>query len=117
MGHYEYVAIPFRLTNTLVTFQSLMNVVLTPYLRRIVIVFFDDVLIYSVSPKEHMQHLSTMFETLIINKLFAKLEKYSFAHDQEEYVRYIMSTKVVARDPTKIQAHNTMSWIVLSTQV
>lgn len=117
MGDYEFVVIPFGLTNALFTFQSLMNVVLAPYLQRIATVFFDEILIYSVSPTEHIQHLSTVFGTLIINKLFAKLKKYSFSHDQVEYLGHIMSTKGVARDPVKIQAHYIMSWIVLGTQV
>jgi hypothetical protein len=78
-GHYEYVVMPFGLTNALATFQQLMNSVLAPVLRKFVLVFFDDILIYSKSLTEHISHLKQVFQLLKSNNLFAKVSKCTFA--------------------------------------
>jgi hypothetical protein len=64
MGHFEYVVLPFGLTNALATFQSLMNIVLAEFLRKFPLVSFDDILICSASMPEHVQHLTAILQVL-----------------------------------------------------
>ena len=77
-GHYEFLVLPFRLTNTPAYFIGLMNRVFHPYLDKFMVVFIDDILIYSKSREEHTKHLRTMLSTLANHKLYAKLKKCDF---------------------------------------
>ena len=77
-GHFEFLVMPFGLSNAPATFQALMNDVLRPFLRRFVLVFFDDILIYSASWAEHLQHLSIVLQALRAHQLHLKRSKCSF---------------------------------------
>nr|AAL82656.1 retrotransposon protein, putative, unclassified [Oryza sativa Japonica Group]AAM18147.1 Putative gag-pol polyprotein [Oryza sativa Japonica Group] len=103
-GLYEFLVIPFGLTNALATFQSLMNDVLRPFLRRFVLVFFDDILVYSPTWTSHLQHLRTVFTALWAAQLFVKHTKCSFGDPSVAYLGHIISQHGFAMDAAKIQA-------------
>lgn len=103
-GHYQFRVMPFGLTNAPATFQCLMNDILSTFLRKSVMVFMDDILIYSPSLEAHAQHLRAVLQQLQTHQIFLKKTKCSFAQLQIEYLGHLISGAGVATDPVKTEA-------------
>ena len=103
-GHYEFLVMPFGLTNAPTTFMDLMNCVFRPYLDKFVIVFIDDILVYSSSREEHAKHLRIVLQTLREHQLYAKFIKCQFCLDRVAFLRHVVSAKGISVDPQKIEA-------------
>lgn len=103
-GHFEFRVMAFRLTGAPGTFQFTMNSTLSPYLRKFVLVFFDDILIYSRTFEEHLIHLKLVLELLVKDHWLVKLSKCSFAQRQISYLGHTISEQGVGTDPSKIAA-------------
>jgi hypothetical protein len=107
-GHFEFLVMPFGLTNAPATFQALMNETLKPYIRKFVLIFFDDILIYSAIWADHLQHLRMVLDTLRQCHLFAKESKCVFGAKQISYLGHVISEQGVAMDTTKVEV--VQSW-------
>lgn len=107
-GHYEWLVMPFRLTNAPTTFQGLMNDVFCPYLRKFVLVFFDDILVYSSSWHNHLQHLEIVLQLLQKETLYAKLSKCSFGTSEIDYLGHTISGDGVHMEKDKV--HAVLAW-------
>ena len=103
-GHYEFLVMPFGLTNAPTTFQSLMNDIFHTTLRRYVLVFFDDILIYSKTWEEHLVHLTMVFDTLLQNRLYVNHSRCLFGQQKVDYLGHIISSNGVSIDLEKIQS-------------
>lgn len=103
-GHYKFLVMPFGLKNAPATFQALMNTVFKPYLHRFVLVFFDDILVYSPDATKHKQHMATVLHTLQENQLYANLDKWEFGQPKLAYLGHVISAQGVAVDWSKIEA-------------
>ena len=93
----------FGLTNALAAFMDLMNKIFKPYLDKLVVVFIDDILIYSRSKTEHEEHLRCVLQILIKEKLYAKLKKCEFWLDKMAFLGHIVSKDGISVDPIKVE--------------
>src|SRR3954465_3415814 len=101
---YEYTVMPFGLTNAPAYFIYLMNKVFMEYLDKFVVVFIDDILIFSKSEEEHEQHLRLVLDKLREHQLYAKFSKCEFWLHQVGFLGHVMKEEGLAVDPTKIEA-------------
>lgn len=103
-GHYEFTVMPFGLTNAPAAFMDLMNRVFKPYLDLFVIVFIDDILIYSKTKVEHERHLRLTLQALQGNQLYAKLTKCEFWLKEVHFLGHVVNDKGILVDPSKVEA-------------
>ena len=102
-GHYEFVVMSFGLTNAPAVFMDLMNRVFCPYLDRFVIVFTDDILVYSESELEHERHLGLGLQTLRQHQLYAKFSKCEFWLSRVGFLGHVVSADDIYVDPHKVE--------------
>ena len=103
-GHYEFKVLPFGLTSAPATFMRLMNDTLMPYLDKFVIVYLDDICIYSKTPEEHLDHLRKVLTLLQQEKLIGKLAKCEFGISSMEFLGHVVSDQGIATDPGKVKS-------------
>ncbi|XP_071920658.1 uncharacterized protein [Coffea arabica] len=103
-GHYEFAVMPFGLTNAPAAFMDLMHRVFKPYLDRFVVVFIDDILVYSKTCEEHEEHLSVVLQTLREHKLYAKFSKCEFWLEKVVFLGHVISHEGISVDPAKVEA-------------
>ncbi|GKA42660.1 putative reverse transcriptase domain-containing protein [Tanacetum coccineum] len=103
-GHYKFQVMPFSLTNAPAVFMDLMNRVCKPYLDRFVIVFIDDILIYSKSRKEHKGHLKLILKLLKEEELYAKFSKCKFWLSKVQFLSLVIDSEGIHVDPAKIES-------------
>ena len=102
-GHYEYVVMPFGVTNAPAIFKDYMNKIFRSYLDQFVIVFIDDILIYSKSREEHVEHLRVVLEILKEDQLYGELSKCEFWLEEVQFLGHVISPQGIVVDPAKIE--------------
>ena len=105
---FEYKVMPFRMCNALSTFQSLIDRVLQEFLDKFVIIYLDDILIYSEDLTQHSDQVRQVLEALQKSKLFTKLEKCVFSKESVEYLRFVVSSEGISMDPAQVDT--IMTW-------
>ncbi|KAL0394362.1 UNVERIFIED_CONTAM: Retrovirus-related Pol polyprotein from transposon.6 [Sesamum latifolium] len=101
--HYEFLVMPFGLTNAPAAFMALMNHTFQEYLDQFVIIFIDDILMYSKNREEHEQHLRIVLQILKEKELYAKLSKCEFWVNQVVFLGHVISGDGVMPDPSKVK--------------
>ena len=103
-GHFEFLVMPLELSNSPAVFMDLMNRVCKPYLDQFIIVFIDDILIYSKTKKEHEVHLRQASELLRTEKLYGKFSKCEFWLEEVKFLGHVVNKDGIKVDPSKIEA-------------
>ena len=103
-GHYEFLVMPFGLTNAPAAFMDLMNRVFQPFLDRFVVVFIDDILVYSETEAKHDEHIRIVLRVLREKELFAKFSKCEFWLREVTFLGHVVSAEGIKVDPQKIEA-------------
>nr|GFB78458.1 retrotransposon protein, putative, Ty3-gypsy subclass [Tanacetum cinerariifolium] len=103
-GHFEFLVMPFGLTNAPAVFMDLMNRIFHEFLDKFVIMFIDDILVFSKSKEEHEDHLRTVLQTLRQEKLYAKFSKCEFWLRSVAFLGQIVSAEGITMDPAKVEA-------------
>jgi hypothetical protein len=103
-GSYEFLVMPFGLTNALTTFCTLMNDIFREWLDDFVVVYIDDILVYSHSMEEHLEHLQKVFQRLRENKLYAKFEKCKFGVMEVDFLGHRITQEGLKMDDHKVKA-------------
>ncbi|KAD6454891.1 hypothetical protein E3N88_09597 [Mikania micrantha] len=116
-GHYEFTVMLFGLTNAPAVFMDLMNCVCRPYLEKFVIVFIDDILIYSKCKSDHEQHLHPILDILRKEKLYAKFSKCEFWHKEDQFLGHIINEKGIHVDRAKIESVKNWSTPTTPTEI
>ena len=107
-GLYEYLVMSFGLTNAPAYFMYLMNSVFMPELDKFVVVFIDDILMYSKTEEEHAQHLHIVLQRLREHQLYAKLSKCEFWLKEVSFLGHVITTEGISVDPSKVQ--DVLNW-------
>jgi hypothetical protein len=102
--HYEFLVMPFGLTNAPAIFMDYMNRIFQPYLDKFVVIFIDDILIYSKDSQEHAEHLRIVLEVLREKQLYAKFSKCEFWLSEVKFLGHVISQGGVSVDPSKVEA-------------
>eukprot|EP00066_Takifugu_rubripes_P011978 XP_011601244.1 PREDICTED: uncharacterized protein LOC105416325 [Takifugu rubripes] len=108
LGHFEYLVMPFGLTNAPAVFQALINDVLRDMLNKFIFVYLDDILIFSESEEEHVQHVRLVLQRLMENRLFVKAEKCEFHTTSISFLGFVVARGQLSPDPAKVRA--VMEW-------
>jgi hypothetical protein len=103
-GLYEWLVMPFVLTNAPTTFMTLMNHVLQNFIVMFVVMYFDDIIIYCRNESDHSDHIRKVLQVLCDSKLYGNLENYTFCKDKVIFLRYVVSENRVEVDASKIKA-------------
>ena len=103
-GSYEFLMMPFGLTNTPTTFCTLMNKIFHPYLDKFMVVYLDDIIIYRSTLEEHVEHLRKVFKILRHNELYVKKEKCSFAKEEVSFLGHRIKDGKLMMDDSEVKA-------------